>query len=50
LISIPDLIKNKKVSARPQDLIDVERLEKILELKSKNDMQRLFVIPTPKRA
>jgi len=35
LISIHDLIKNKKVSGRMQDLLDVMNLEKILEKRAK---------------
>jgi len=34
LISIPDLIRNKKAAGRGQDLVDVEHLEVILRRKS----------------
>jgi predicted nucleotidyltransferase len=34
LISIPDLIRNKKAAGRGQDLVDVEHLEVILKKKS----------------
>jgi predicted nucleotidyltransferase len=37
LISIPDLIQNKKATARPQDLIDVEHLEVILKRKTQKE-------------
>jgi predicted nucleotidyltransferase len=36
LISISDLIRNKKASGRMQDLADIAQLEKILERKSQN--------------
>jgi len=36
LISIPDLIKNKKATGRSQDLTDVKHLERILKLKSQS--------------
>ncbi|MDR2577201.1 MAG: nucleotidyltransferase [Chitinispirillales bacterium] len=40
VISLTDLIKNKKAAGRQRDLNDVQHLEKILEIKSRNIKRR----------